>query len=67
MASAYAEFTRSEILVANLIRDGKTIKEIAGISGVSENAVNRHLQNIRNKLGLNAKKVSLKVYLMSLG
>lgn len=67
MASAYAEFTRSEILVANLIRDGKTIKEIAGISGVSENAVNRHRQNIRNKLGLNAKKVSLKVYLMSLG
>ena len=29
MASAYPQFTRSEILVANLIRDGKTIKEIA--------------------------------------
>ncbi len=67
MASAYADFTRSEILVANLIRDGKTIKEIAGISGVSENAVNRHRQNIRNKLGLNGQKVSLKVHLMSLG
>ena len=67
MASAYAGFTRSEILVANLIRDGKTVKEIAGISRVSENAVNRHRQNIRNKLGLNGQKVSLKVYLMSLG
>jgi PAS domain S-box-containing protein len=67
MASAYAEFTRSEILVANLIRDGKTIKEIAAISGVSENAINRHRQNIRNKLGLNGRKVSLKVHLMSLG
>jgi PAS domain S-box-containing protein len=67
LASAYAEFTRSEILVANLIRDGRTIKEIAGISGVSENAVNRHRQNIRNKLGLNGKKISLKACLMSLG
>ena len=59
MASAYPQFTRSEILVANLIRDGKTIKEIAKVSGVSENAVNRHRQNIRNKLGLNRRKVSL--------
>lgn len=66
MASAYAGFTRSEILVANLIRDGRTIKEIAGVSGVSENAVNRHRQNIRDKLGLNGQKISLKAYLMSL-
>jgi DNA-binding NarL/FixJ family response regulator len=65
MASAYSHFTRSEILVANLIRDGKTIKEIARVSGVSENAVNRHRQNIRNKLGLNRRKVSLKAFLMS--
>jgi two-component system, sporulation sensor kinase E len=65
MASAYSHFTRSEILVANLIRDGKTVKEIARVSGVSENAVNRHRQNIRNKLGLNRQKVSLKTYLMS--
>ncbi len=66
MASAYSQFTRSEILVANLIRDGKTIKEIAGVSGVSANAVNRHRQSIRNKLGLNKQKVSLKAYLMLL-
>ena len=65
MASAYSHFTRSEILVANLIRDGKTVKEIARVSGVSENAVNRHRQNIRNKLGLNRQKVSLKAYLIS--
>ena len=67
MGSAHTGFTRSEILVANLIRDGKTVKEIAGLSRVSENAVNRHRQNIRNKLGLNRRKVSLKAHLMSLG
>jgi PAS domain S-box-containing protein len=66
MSSTYSQFTPTEIRVANLIRDGKTIKEIAGISGVSENAVNHHRQNIRNKLGINRQKVNLRTYLMSL-
>jgi PAS domain S-box-containing protein len=67
MSSTYSQFTPTEIRVANLIRDGKTIKEIAGISGVSENAINHHRQNIRNKLGLNKQKANLRTYLMSLG
>lgn len=66
ISSVYSRFTPTEILVANLIKDGKTIKEIANISGVSENAVNHHRQNIRNKLGLNKQKVNLQSYLMSL-
>ena len=66
MSSTYSQFTPTEIRVANLIRDGKTIKEIAAISGISENAVNHHRQNIRNKLGLNKQKINLKTYLMSL-
>jgi PAS domain S-box-containing protein len=66
MVYVYSNFTASEILVANFIREGKTIKEIARISGVSENAVNRHRQSIRNKLGLNKRKVNLKAYLMSM-
>jgi DNA-binding CsgD family transcriptional regulator len=66
MSSTYSQFTPTEIRVANLIRDGKTIKEIAEISGISENAVNHHRQNIRNKLGLNKQKINLKTYLMSL-
>ncbi len=59
-------FTPTEIRVANLIREGKTIKEIAGILGVSENAINHHRQNIRNKLGLNKQKVNLRTHLLSL-
>jgi len=66
MAYLYSQFTPTEIMVANLIRDGRTIKEIARISGVSDNAINHHRQNIRNKLGLNSQKVNLKSYLMSL-
>lgn len=66
MVYMYSHFTPTEIMVANLIRDGKTIKEIAKISGVSENAINHHRQNIRDKLGLNKQKINLKSYLMSL-
>jgi PAS domain S-box-containing protein len=66
MVYVYSQFTPNEIMVANLIRDGKTIKEIAVISGVSENAINHHRQNIRDKLGLNKRKINLKSYLMSL-
>lgn len=67
ISATYAQFTPTEIRVANLIREGKSIKEIAGIFGVSENAVNHHRQNIRNKLGINKQKTNLRTYLMSLG
>lgn len=39
-----------EIRVADLIRDGKTIKEIAQTFGVSDSAINQHRQHSRNKL-----------------
>jgi PAS domain S-box-containing protein len=67
ISTTYSEFTPTEIRVANLIREGKTIKEIAGIFGVSENAVNHHRQNVRNKLGINKQKTNLRTYLISLG
>ena len=67
LSSTFAQFTPTEIRVANLIREGKTIKEIAGILGVSGNAINHHRQNIRNKLGINKQKTNLRTYLMSLG
>ena len=66
MVYVYSQFTPTEIMVANLIKDGKTIKEIARVSGVSENAINHHRQNIRDKLGLNKRKINLKSYLMTL-
>ncbi len=67
LSSIYSQFTPTEIRVANLIREGKTIKEIAGVLGVSENAINHHRQNIRNKLGITKQKTNLRTYLMSLG
>jgi PAS domain S-box-containing protein len=66
MTHMHSHFTLTEISVANFIKDGKTIKEIARVFGVSENAVNRHRQSIRNKLNLNKQKVNLRTFLMSL-
>ena len=66
MTSLYADFTPAEVKVANLIRDGKTIKEIANIFGLSETSVNTHRQHVRNKLGLKNQKTNLRTYLMSL-
>jgi len=66
MTSIHENFTPLEIRVADFIRDGKTVKEIAKAFGVSESAINLHRQHIRNKLGLNNQKVNLRTYLMSL-
>lgn len=66
MTAVNLDFTPTEIKVAAFIRDGKTVKEISGILGVSESAVNLHRQHIRNKLSLNGKKISLRTFLMSL-
>ncbi len=66
MNSINGSLTPTEIKVANLIRDGKTAKEIAGIFCVAETSINTLKQRIRNKLGLTHQKTSLKTYLMSL-
>ena len=62
----YASFTPTEIEVANQIRAGLTVKEIAVKLGVSESAANVHRQHVRNKLGLKNAKRNLRTYLMSL-
>ena len=66
LTSIHDSLTPQEIKVADFIRNGKTVKEIAAILGVSESAINRHRQHIRNKLGLNNQKVNLRTYLLSL-
>jgi PAS domain S-box-containing protein len=65
MRYQYSHFTPMEVKVAGFIRDGKTVKEIANILGVSESAVNLHRQHIRNKLGLTNEKINLRTHLQS--
>ncbi len=67
MSLKYSNFTPTEIQVANLIKAGKTSKEIAEIMKVSVGTVDTHRNNIRSKLSLNKKKINLRAYLLSLG
>ncbi len=66
LRSKYLNLTSREIQIANLIREGKTTKEIAKILNSSSDAINFHRNSIRNKLGLKNKKTNLRHYLFSL-
>jgi DNA-binding CsgD family transcriptional regulator len=58
--------TPVETQVANLIRQGKTTKEIAGLMGVAKSTIDFHRLNIRRRLNLTNKKLNLQSYLRSL-
>jgi PAS domain S-box-containing protein len=66
LSSKYSGFTPREIQVANLIRQGKSTKEIAEYVGVSRSAINLYRNGIRSKLGIISKKINLRSHLMSL-
>jgi PAS domain S-box-containing protein len=66
LSSKFLNFTPTEIQIANLLRQGKTSKEIAELINSSPKTVAFHRENIRRKLGLKNKKTNLKSYLLSL-
>lgn len=63
LSSPALGLTPREILVAGLIKAGKTSKEIAAMLRVSPASIEFHRGNIRKKLGLTHKKRNLRSYL----
>ncbi len=55
--------TKKEILIADLVRQKKSTREIALLLGLKSRSVEAYRNKIRKKLQLNNKKISLKEYL----
>jgi DNA-binding CsgD family transcriptional regulator len=65
LSSKYLKLTPTEIRVANLVKEGKTTKDIAEIMNLAKKTIDSYRENIRRKLGLKNKKTNLRTHLLS--
>ncbi|MGD9365930.1 MAG: PAS domain S-box protein [Desulfobacteraceae bacterium] len=61
--SYYREFTPMEVQVADLIKSGKTSKEIAVLLNISPRSVYFHRNNLRRKLNISKTNTNLRTFL----
>lgn len=59
-----AKLTAKEVQICSFIKQGLVVKEIAPIMHLSPRTVEKHRENIRKKLGLRDRKISLSAYLV---
>lgn len=66
LSDQMVNLTPKEIHIADLVKFGKTNKEISEIMNSSIHTISRHRENIRKKTGLKNKKVNLRSFLSTL-
>lgn len=66
LSSRYLNLTPAEMQIANLIKQGKTTKEIANLLNLAGRTISFHRENIREKLGLKNQRANLRSHLLSL-
>lgn len=65
VSSEMDKLTPTEIQVANLVRHGKTTKDIARLMNLAPGTISIHRKSIRKKLGISQHKINLQAYLSS--
>ncbi len=66
VSTQFLTLTPTEVMVMDLIKEGKTTKEISGLMNLSIRTVETHRYNIRTKLGLKDRSINLRTYLASI-
>jgi PAS domain S-box-containing protein len=66
MTSTFLRLTPKELQIANLVKQGKTSKDISGLMGISSRTVETHRKNLRDKIGIGNKKANLRTHLLSI-
>lgn len=66
ITARYLKLTPTEIKIANLVKQGKTTKDIAQLLNLSPRTIETHRNNVRKKIGISNKKKSLRTFLLSI-
>jgi DNA-binding CsgD family transcriptional regulator len=65
LSAKYLSLTPKEIQIANLIKQGKSTKDIGALMVLSPRTIETHRKSLRKKLGLEKKKRNLRSRLMT--